>query len=152
MQFKPGDKVRRLSAYQHRGGWAHGGEAVEVKMVRGNLLAMEGNDVPRWFAERFELDTSPNAAQLAATAKFDGKPEPTPAETVKLKGDLKKVLDCFRFHRDPMTLQFIACRTGVSELSVGSRVRDLRKPKFGGYTIERTKTSLKHEYQLKGVA
>lgn len=41
------------------------------------------------------------------------------------------------------TLSQLSMFTGFPEASVSARLRDLRKPKFGGYTIER-------EYVRKG--
>jgi len=35
------------------------------------------------------------------------------------------------------TLKELAQATGYPEASVSARLRDLRKPKFGGYTVER---------------
>ena len=35
------------------------------------------------------------------------------------------------------TLKEMADNTGYPEASVSARLRDLRKPKFGGYTVER---------------
>ena len=35
------------------------------------------------------------------------------------------------------TLREIADRTGAPEASVSARLRDLRKPKFGGFTVNR---------------
>lgn len=37
------------------------------------------------------------------------------------------------------TLDEIANALGISESSAGARLRDLRKPRFGGYTVKREK-------------
>lgn len=47
------------------------------------------------------------------------------------------------------TLGELARMTGDPEASVSARLRDLRKPKFGGYTIKRFYVARGlHEYQL----
>jgi uncharacterized membrane protein len=38
---------------------------------------------------------------------------------------------------DWWTLAELARATGYPEASISARLRDLRKPKFGGYTVER---------------
>jgi len=42
---------------------------------------------------------------------------------------------------DWWTLRELADRTGASEASVSARLRDLRKQRFGGYTVERRRVS-----------
>lgn len=156
MQFKPGDKVRRHSDYQHFNGWPWGGEVREVESVqnfgRDLVLKDSGEHYSCWAARCFERDTGPNGAQKAATAKFDGQPQPTPAEAVKLKGDLKRVHDVLAKADSWWSLKDIARVTGVSEISVGSRVRDLRKVKFGGYNIERLKSDGPRNYVYRMVS
>lgn len=50
-------------------------------------------------------------------------------------------------------LEEIAAETGVSLVSVGSRVRDLRKRRFGGYVVERRREGVRrYVYRLGGVA
>ena len=47
------------------------------------------------------------------------------------------------------TLSEIARYTGDSEASISARLRDLRKPKFGGLTVNRRRRSQGlHEYQV----
>jgi len=57
------------------------------------------------------------------------------------------------------TLAEIASRTGAPEASVSARLRDFRRPEFGGWTIERRRVNEdertgQHEYRLllKGAA
>lgn len=47
--------------------------------------------------------------------------------------------DVYRYmmHGEWRTLADIAHNTGHPEASVSARLRDLRKPKFGGFTVER---------------
>jgi len=57
------------------------------------------------------------------------------------EGRLNKQLDAVRtaMLRSPewWTLAALAGTTRYPEASVSARLRDLRKPKFGGYTVER---------------
>lgn len=47
------------------------------------------------------------------------------------------------------TLRAIARGTGYPEASVSARLRDLRKPKFGGYAVERRRvTGGIYEYRV----
>jgi hypothetical protein len=39
------------------------------------------------------------------------------------------------------TLPQLAAATGYPEASISARIRDLRKPKFGGHTVERRHVS-----------
>jgi len=54
----------------------------------------------------------------------------------RLKG---QTLDVFNLMRDGQwrTLAQIAYATGHPEASLSARLRDLRKPKYGGHTVER---------------
>ena len=47
--------------------------------------------------------------------------------------DVKKVMIDGQW----LTLEQISCITGHPQASVSARIRDLRKPKFGGHTVER---------------
>lgn len=47
-----------------------------------------------------------------------------------------------------MTLQTLSLYTGAPEASVSARVRDLRKPKMGGYTIERQRVGNQFFYRM----
>lgn len=51
----------------------------------------------------------------------------------------KQVQDVFNFMSDGRwhTLHDISNKTGHPEASVSARLRDLRKPKFGSFTVER---------------
>lgn len=55
-----------------------------------------------------------------------------------MTGQVKRV---FEFMQDgaARTLDEVAKALGISEASVGARLRDLRKPAFGGYTVQREK-------------
>jgi hypothetical protein len=73
-------------------------------------------------------------------------PEPAPAfdgvtfdqdrDGSRLNAQLSRVLAVLKggcWH----TLADVAARTGDPEASVSARIRDLRKPRFGGYVVER---------------
>jgi len=48
------------------------------------------------------------------------------------------------------SLAGIAHATGFPEASISARLRDFRRPKFGGYTVERRRGGFggSHEYRL----
>lgn len=58
----------------------------------------------------------------------------------RLKGQLEAVRN-FMLDGCWHELSHIALETGTSMLSVGARVRDLRKPQFGGYIVEMRRVS-----------
>lgn len=68
--------------------------------------------------------------------KFDG-PSLTEADTPDLSQDLAKVRRYLLQCKEWKTLPEIHQATGVPLISVGSRVRDLRKRKFGSYDVQR---------------
>ena len=68
---------------------------------------------------------------------FDGRTYCRRHDHHRLSGQLRKVRD-FMTDRDWHTLAEICAAVGVeSQASVSARLRDLRKTKFGGYTVER---------------
>jgi hypothetical protein len=68
-------------------------------------------------------------------ATFDG-PDVTPTDEVRLRGQLAKVYDLMK-DGQWRTLSRIAAITGASEAAASARLRDLRKPRFGSYTVNR---------------
>ena len=54
----------------------------------------------------------------------------------RLKSQLERVEFLMR-DSEWHSLEFLATHAGGSEASVSARLRDLRKPRFGGYEIER---------------
>lgn len=81
---------------------------------------------------------------------FDG-PDLTSADTVRLGGQLAKV---FALMKDGKfrTLEHISILTGASEAGVSARLRDLRKAKFGGHTVERRRVragAAQYEYRVR---
>jgi biotin operon repressor len=72
---------------------------------------------------------------------FDGETIDDALDTNRLRRQLDQVrtllLSEYRWH----TLAEIRTKTGIPEASASARLRDLRKEKFGGYTIERQRRS-----------
>lgn len=69
------------------------------------------------------------------TAPFDG-PDLLPADIDRLASQLERVKHTMR-DGNWWTLRALAQRVRGSEAGVSARLRDLRKPKFGGYRVER---------------
>ena len=67
---------------------------------------------------------------------FDGKTYDAQRDYERLKGQLGKVHDLMA-DGQWRSLKRIALSVGGSEASVSSRLRDLRKPKYGSRVIER---------------
>jgi len=68
---------------------------------------------------------------------FDGKTYQEEFDFFRLSGQLQRVLLVMR-DGHWRTLEEIKCLTGDSrDASVSARLRDLRKPKFGGFKVER---------------
>ena len=67
---------------------------------------------------------------------FDGTTFNAPADGLRLARQLSAVRDLVSDGKW-RTLHEIADVVGAPEASVSARLRDLRKPKFGGWTVER---------------
>ena len=67
---------------------------------------------------------------------FDGKTYDEARDKVRLSTQLGRVLDVMK-RGHWYTLQELSQRTLSPESSVSARLRDLRKPRFGGYEIQR---------------
>lgn len=66
----------------------------------------------------------------------DGETFSIPRDRVRLNAQAQDVFD----HMEGghwVTLQGLSWMTGHPEASISARLRDLRKPKFGGYKIEK---------------
>ena len=87
------------------------------------------------------LDTVPKFDGVTYDHEQDGK-------------RLHKQLETVRSHMlraGWQTLAEIHQATGVPEASASARLRDLRKPKFGAYQVERRRrTQGQHEYRVTG--
>ena len=67
---------------------------------------------------------------------FDGHTYHAPRDQARLSGQLyavSMILADYQWH----TLEELADKTGASVASVSARIRDLRKTRFGGRTIDR---------------
>lgn len=69
-------------------------------------------------------------------ADFDGATYDARLDRVRLGAQHQRVWDLMR-DGEWRTLADIAKLTGSPEASVSARLRDFRKPKFGGHTVER---------------
>lgn len=77
------------------------------------------------------------------SATFDGETFDAPRDEVRLFRQLHSVHDLM-LDGQWRTLERISDETGEPVASVSARLRDLRKPKFGGYRVDR-------EYMSRGV-
>jgi len=73
---------------------------------------------------------------VPTSATFDGATIEPARDHDRLRAQLHRVLNAVSDH-EWRTLHQISAITGDPEASVSARLRDLRKDKFGGYTIER---------------
>ena len=71
---------------------------------------------------------------------FDGITYQPELDFNRLSTQLERV-KALTLSSDWWTLRELADRTGASEASVSARLRDLRKQRFGGYTVERRRVS-----------
>ena len=69
---------------------------------------------------------------------FDGDTYDPEQDHVRLSGQMLKVRNLMA-DGQWRTLAHIASEVGAPEASVSARLRDLRKPKFGGYAVERAR-------------
>lgn len=91
-----------------------------------------------------------NGLDGTTTAQFDGATS-TAQDTPRLKGQLAAVRSVLRQNKHRWLNLFVLAAEsgGYSEASVSARIRDLRKPKFGWYTIERRRNGKgTHEYRM----
>ena len=68
--------------------------------------------------------------------RFDGADYNRARDDARLTGQILRVWNCVSDGRW-RTLKQIAQETGDPEASVSAQLRHLRKPRFGGYTVER---------------
>lgn len=78
----------------------------------------------------------PQQLQLPAELRFGGATYDHARDSVRLS---KQWRDVWRYASDGewYTLRGLAALTGHPEASISARLRDLRKPRFGGHTVER---------------
>jgi DNA-binding CsgD family transcriptional regulator len=68
--------------------------------------------------------------------RFDGADYNRARDDARLTGQILRVWDCVS-DGNWKTLKQIAQETGDPEASVSAQLRHLRKPRFGGHTVER---------------
>jgi hypothetical protein len=68
--------------------------------------------------------------------RFDGADYSRSRDDARLTGQILRVWECVCDGRW-RTLKEIAQETGDPEASISAQLRHLRKPRFGGYTVER---------------
>ena len=73
---------------------------------------------------------------MASNFCFDGADYDRSRDDVRLTGQILRVWECVS-DGGWRTLKDIAQATGDPEASVSAQLRHLRKPRFGGYTVER---------------
>jgi hypothetical protein len=67
---------------------------------------------------------------------FDGSTYDHDRDHMRLAGQLGRVFDCMKDGRW-RTLAVISLIAGGTEASVSARLRDIRKPRYGGHTVDR---------------
>jgi hypothetical protein len=72
----------------------------------------------------------------AEPIRFDGASYDAAADEARLTGQLQRVFECMKDGRW-RTLGELHRIAGATEASVSARLRDLRKPRFGGHTVNR---------------
>ena len=79
---------------------------------------------------------APQLADLPLFCRFDGATYDPTLDQERLTGQLGRVYGVMR-GGDWHTLDELVTRCGGTTASVSARLRDLRKSRFGGYTVER---------------
>lgn len=85
----------------------------------------------------FEVPFSPPSVGVD---EFDGETYCKQVDYSRLSGQLEKVFGLMQ-DGNYRTLKEIAEDVNASEASVSARLRDLRKPKFGGWIVDRRRVS-----------
>ena len=70
------------------------------------------------------------------TLDFEGATYDPAKDRSRLNRQMQAVYDCM-IYGDWRTLDEIARITGAPQASVSARLRDFRKPRFGGFTVDR---------------
>ena len=84
---------------------------------------------------------------------FDGSAYDPEHDYARLKTQLERVRFLLRSTTAWWTLRDLAARTNSSEAGVSARVRDLRKPRFGGFVVVRRRVCVGLlDYRIMGVA
>ena len=73
-------------------------------------------------------------------AHFDGETYEPKRDKARLQGQMREVFNLM-IDGEWRTLNEISQETGAPEASVSARLRDLRKDKFGGHTVQRRRVA-----------
>lgn len=79
---------------------------------------------------------------------FDGETFEKPKDGKRLRSQLETVHAIMKSGRW-YSLRLLENITGYSSASISARIRDLRKAKFGGATVERARIDGTFQYRLK---
>ena len=104
-------------------------------MARNDVCGVYVMCIRIWHIDRLERAMTPKP-------QFAG-PDVTPQDEKRLNSQLARVR-ILMMDANWRTLQWIAQRVGGSEASVSARLRQLRDPRFGGYTVERERVEGKN--------
>lgn len=85
---------------------------------------------------------------LPAPGRFDGETV-EPAFDAERLGDQAKAVYRLMADGDWTTLRFLADQTGFPETSISARLRDLRKPRFGGFDVVRRRIGDGGEFEYR---
>lgn len=80
--------------------------------------------------------SAPVVPAIPENPRFDGADYVPERDDVRLSGQLLRIIDCMKSGQW-RTLASIARITGDPEASISAQLRHLRKPRFGGHTVER---------------
>jgi hypothetical protein len=105
-------------------------------------------------AQRFRGGGGPHPQGLPApdpARAFGGETYDPKEDYERLTGTLRLVFGCLTTYPGKWwTLRRLSVETSASEASVSARLRDLRKPQYGGHTIERRRAhGGLYEYRLQ---
>lgn len=84
----------------------------------------------------FDTTPVPLVPGAATDAEFAGDDYRPGRDRARLAGQIRRVFDLMR-DGQWRTLDAIAGATGDPHASISAQLRHLRKPKFGGHTVER---------------
>ena len=86
--------------------------------------------------------------QLSTQTHFDGSDYDHLRDATRLHGQMKRIWEIVK-DGQWQTLSDLSKKTGDPEASISAQLRHLRKPRFGGHTIEKHRCpSGQYEYRL----
>ena len=98
----------------------------------------------------FLFDAPAQTSLFPLSPKFDGETIDVAVDTPRLQRQLDRVRTRVLEDRGWHSLAELGAQTGIPEASISARIRDLRKSRFGSYTIARRRRSAgTFEYHLE---